>query len=325
MPSPGTILQYSIPENRTVRIDDAHLKDGVHIYSNFDPMISKVIAHADSRTGAIKKLVEFLPHYTILGIKTNLSFLGVLIEHPDYIGNTVHTRYLDNHLEQLNQHFIESKDALDKLIPLTAAMLLSLINSNDTGILHQNNSTSEHTANSALWNEIGFWRLSGKINAVLEKQDHVIDQHLLKQNSELIKNGHGYILLLNDDIHDIYMVKAADGSILIRYAGHEFNFNRPDVAPSDETCIAAVKSNKADTGDIVSPMPGRVLSVKVNEGDKVKKGDLLMVIEAMKMENNIMAPYDGVVEKVAVKQGDNVDNSSHLIHLSKEESVKENI
>ncbi len=325
MPSPGTILQYSFPENGSVRVDDAHLKDGVQIFSNFDPMISKVIAHADDRIGAVNKLVEFLPNYTILGIKTNLSFLGVLLKHSDYIENKVHTRYLDNHLKELNQRFIESKDALDQQIPLSAAMLYSMLNSNGASSKDYNNALSVDTTNQALWNEIGFWRLSGKITAVLDTQDYVLDQHSLKQKSHISKNGAGFRLQLNDEVHDIYMVKAPDASIHIRYAGHEFNFYRPDVAPSDITCFTAVKSHKTDSGDIVSPMPGRVLSVKVAEGDKVKKGDLLMVIEAMKMENNIMAPYDGLVEKVDVKQGDNVDNTSHLIHLSKEDNVKENI
>ncbi len=325
MPSPGTILKYSFPENKSVRIDDAHLKDGAQIFSNFDPMISKVIAHADNRTGAIEKLVDFLPHYTILGIKTNLSFLGVLLEHSDYIGNNVHTRYLDNHIKELNQHFIGSKNALDEEVPLKAATLYSMLNSNGASSKKYNNSPSVDKTNHALWNEIGYWRLSGKISAELDKQEYILDQHSLKQDSQMSNNGACFTIKLNDKEHDLYMVKAPDDSIHIRYAGHEFHFSRPDVAPSDETSFTAVKSHKADSGDIVSPMPGRVLSVKVAIGDKVKKGDLLMVIEAMKMENNIMAPYDGLVEKVDVKQGDNVDNSSHLIHLAKEENVKDNI
>ena len=65
-------------------------------------------------------------------------------------------------------------------------------------------------------------------------------------------------------------------------------------------------------------MPGKVLTVMVKEGDKVKKGDLLMVIEAMKMENNILAPSNGVIDKVLAKEGETVDNSSHLIHLTAE-------
>jgi len=68
-------------------------------------------------------------------------------------------------------------------------------------------------------------------------------------------------------------------------------------------------------------MPGRVLDIKIREGMHVSKGDLLLIVEAMKMENNILAPSDGIIEKILVKKGDNVDTSSLLVHLKVNESA----
>ncbi len=70
-----------------------------------------------------------------------------------------------------------------------------------------------------------------------------------------------------------------------------------------------------DMGDVSSPMPGKVVSLKVNVGDKVKKGDVLLVVEAMKMENEIHSPIDGIVEEVYVKEGEQVNPDECLIKI----------
>lgn len=387
MPSPGTILQYGYPdlslfkddntkseplaENNTepyisqwhggLRVDDARQHDGVQVYSNFDPMISKVIAHGKDRKETISKLLSFLPQYVVLGIKTNLSFLNVLLLHPDYMANTVHTRYIDNHLIELNHDFAKSKEALDFEIPMAGALIYSLnVSYNDNhgnSARHTNRSkgrqgthplstvdfdcndtVQQQSQNRALrsnvWNEIGYWRIFNRMDVRLNEKSFEImieknsPDHLtyinkgVKKSAALANNEQGgYKLRIDDDQYILYMVKTADNDILIKYQGHEFTFKRPDIAPSDEHCFAGVVIHKADTGDIISPMPGRVLTVKVSEGDTVIKGDLLMVIEAMKMENNLLAPYDGIIDKILVKKGDNVDNSSHLIHLHKKEEI----
>lgn len=387
MPSPGTILQYDHPDVRLImnnngksklhaqnttepyishwngglRLDDARQHDGVQVYSNFDPMISKVIAHGKDRKETISKLLSFLPQYVILGIKTNLSFLNVLLQHPDYTANRVHTRYIDNHLAELNRDFVKSKETLDIDIPMTGALLYSLIPGDSTSSgnksghtdrkgnwsaidshsydnydryesTQQNNPSKEYRAN--VWNEIGYWRIFNRMSVLLNEKlfdiiieknnpDHFtfINNGVKKHAALTCNNQGGFNLTIEKDSYTLYMVKTPDNEILIKYQGHEFTFRRPDIAPSDEHCFAGVVTHKADSGDMVSPMPGRVLTVKVSEGDIVKKGDLLIVIEAMKMENNLLAPYDGVIDKILVKKGDSVDNSSHLIHLHKKTEV----
>ncbi len=387
MPSPGTMLRYAYTDaniqqkkitestidsenksepyiakwNDTVRIDDAGQQNGVEVYSNFDPMISKVIAHGKNRKEVIDKLLGFLPNYAILGIKTNLSFLNLLLNHPEYTANKLHTRYIDNHFNELNKEFIRSKEKIDNEVPMTAALVYSLnqehkiIGENKYGStckedvlsgkgylssesykcydsLIQNDSFEELRKN--IWNEIGYWRILKKMDVIINEKlfEVIIEKNIpdnfiivnngVKKCAALTRNNHGgFNLRIDKDSYTLYMVKTPENYILIKYQGHEFTFKRPDIAPSDYHCFAGVVTHKADTGDIISPMPGRVLTVKVTQGDNVKKGDLLMVIEAMKMENNILAPYDGIIDKILVKKGDNVDNSSHLIHLVKTSEV----
>lgn len=326
-PSPGTILKYSYPSNNNIRMDDARLHDNSIVYSNFDPMISKVIAHGKNRDEAINKLVDFLPHYAVMGIKTNLSYLGMLLQHPDYQQNKVHTRYIDNNQEDLIKAYAGSRELIETIVPFTGALLYSL-----------NPQWNKKTTieNNNLWEEIGFWRLSRKINATLDGQPYEMSIHKhssstisysMNGESDMIhakiyENGHGgFKLLLNDIDNDLYMVGSVSNTVLVKYNGFEFLFERTDVAADDSKTLTSVAMHKSDSGDMISPMPGRVLSVKASEGDIVSKGDLLMVIEAMKMENNILAPYDGNIDRILVKQGDNVDTSTLLIHLSKKDII----
>ena len=86
-----------------------------------------------------------------------------------------------------------------------------------------------------------------------------------------------------------------------------------ETLPSEARTTGRPKA--VDVGDISSPMPGKVVSVKVSPGDKVKKGDVLLIVEAMKMENEIHSPVDGTVEEVYVREGDNVNPDECLIRI----------
>ncbi len=90
----------------------------------------------------------------------------------------------------------------------------------------------------------------------------------------------------------------------------------PATAPAPAAAPAPAPVAAAGSETINSPMPGTILSVKVNAGDAVKAGDVLLVLEAMKMENEIKAPHDATVAAVLVKQGDTVDSGASLVSLS---------
>lgn len=76
---------------------------------------------------------------------------------------------------------------------------------------------------------------------------------------------------------------------------------------------AKTSSSASDADSVKSPMPGTILSVNVTKGDKVNKGQVLLVLEAMKMENEIISPKDGVVESVNVNKGENVESGALLV------------
>lgn len=314
MPSPGKVSKYWYPQSGHIRVDDSRLHDGALIDSSFDPMISKVIAAAKDRKEAIEKLSAYIPNYLVMGIKSNLPFLYMMLNHPDYIENRVHTRYIDNNYKELSERLVDEKQKIDFQIPLSAGLILSL--------------KARSNSLSSISTETGFWRLLPEMSAKIDdKLFQVLALHhdnnsIVYEYSGTLNNAFLHeadnvsILECCNESHEIYTVNGTSSTVYLKYKGYDFTFSRPDAAPDDSKCFDGVVSHRSDSDDIMSPMPGKVLAVNVSEGSEVQKGDLLMIIEAMKMENNILAPFNGVVDKILVKQGMNVDASTHLIHLS---------
>ena len=89
-------------------------------------------------------------------------------------------------------------------------------------------------------------------------------------------------------------------------------------APAAAAPVASAPQAAAKEGNVAvsAPMPGKILAVKAKEGDSVKAGDVLLVLEAMKMENDIVAPQDGVVASINVKVGDSVESGAKLASLN---------
>lgn len=315
MPSPGFISAYKEPDSPHVRVESPSFKLSAHIHKEYDPMISKVITHSADRQSAIELMNEALENYYIHGIKTNIPFLIGMLYHPDYINNTVHTRYIDNHLDDLNKHVTAVRGKVDTLIPLSAALIFSFTGNLDQGT--ENN----------LVNKIGYWRLDRKLQLSLDKKEFNLE--IIKKNplhvefrldgiihKACLELEYPFVLVLDGKSYHLFLNRTRSGLIEVNFKGHVFVFERADLGSPDDHSIAPVHEKKSDSGEISSPMPGRVLKINVEEGIRVKKGELLMVVEAMKMENNIYSPFDAQIDKIIVKQGDNVEANARLVHIT---------
>jgi biotin carboxyl carrier protein len=130
-----------------------------------------------------------------------------------------------------------------------------------------------------------------------------------KGKIEMILNGNHFIVFASMDKKCITQ---------ITYEGSSFLCERNDMLIEQEIFSLAGYSSSTSNHRIVSPMPGKVVKVNVTAGTMVKKGDILLIVEAMKMENNISTPKDGQIESVCVKQGDMVDPSIELVKFAAE-------
>lgn len=124
-----------------------------------------------------------------------------------------------------------------------------------------------------------------------------------------------YHIIHNNQTYQVEVLKAdfQTKTFTIQINGHRYNVNSEDKMDLLLKRLGMDNINQNKVNDVKAPMPGLILGVNVAEGDEVQKGDILMILEAMKMENALKSPTDGKVKAIKVKQGQNVEKNQLLI------------
>lgn len=297
LPATGTLDRLDLP--RDIARVDSGVREGDVVSPHYDPMLAKVIVHDATREEALARLVRALDATRIAGTVTNLGFLRALARHPDFAAGRVDTALIDRNSVQLSRESIPTPGT----IALAAIAALDLPRIGESpwdsltgwrawgGASHR--VTLEHREDSIA--------LTVDILAPRQFQvswaEHVIEVTLpegagaavidgLRQRSFAKREGDIVSVTLPDDIH---------------------RFTVPD------PLARAVAAAGGDA--ITAPMPGLVKQVSVGQGDAVKAGQTLMVLEAMKMEHALKAPRDGIAAQVLAAEGDQVDDGALLVAL----------
>ncbi len=309
LPSPGKVLLHKTPEGKGLRVDTALDNQG-EISSLFDPMVSKVISYASDRETARKKLQHHLKNYVLLGVKTNISFLIDLINSEDFVAGNIDTGTAAGFL-QLNLQ--EGVNTIDRNL-LAMAFIFA-------------NPMNDHQAKSA-WQQIGVWRLLPTtnllINNILLQQRylyHSADQmSIMKPDKEvsyrlLERSPHSMRIDVGGNIHTLFY-HSINGEVVFQHEG--FTATVSPAHHLGKGTLREINKNPVLEGDslIKAPMHGTVIKINVKPGDKVNKGDTLLVLESMKMENKISATAKAYVKQINVNHGDMVEDDSLLIHLT---------
>jgi acetyl/propionyl-CoA carboxylase alpha subunit len=316
LPSPGDMSFYMEPGGEDIRIDTG-IAEATTIHSFYDPMISKLIVWSEDRESARSKMIDALTRYTIHGIKTNISFLMQVLKNIAYVSNKISTKYCDEHTDDLIKNAEIEKSKLDENVPVLAYLIYSL---------HEDLLYSDSEAFN-IWKEIGYWRERMEIKAQCGKNEVSVeiaksengDFNFFIGNREydasLLAMEYGILDAdINGEQEVFFISKNEKGQGFVSYKGFVFEVKRNDILVQEDV-FGTLDHGGKDSGEIVSPMPGKVIKINVKKGKTVKKGDVLMVVEAMKMENNILAPKDGKVEEIKVKTAEMVDGSTELIIL----------
>ena len=324
LPSPGEMSLYHEPSGRDIRIDTGISKAST-IHSFYDPMISKLVVWGEDREIAREKMIHALREYTVHGIKTNISYLTQLLTHEAYINNKITTKYCDEHTDEIIKLIENEKENIQPALPIITYVLCNSLgdSKNSRGAFK---SPREYAA-ATVWKEIGYWRDLMEIEVKLDEKyfninvqqahsgNYTFDingtQHKVKIKS--IEEGKAN-LIIDRRTHTFYISDDKKGNGYVSYDGHIFNLTRKDILVQEDV-FGSLGTEGGGDGQIVSPMPGKVIKLNVKDGDKVNKGYVLLIVEAMKMENNITSPKDAIVEKVNVKAGDMVDGSMELVVL----------
>ncbi|MBW0102845.1 biotin carboxylase N-terminal domain-containing protein [Pseudonocardia sp. KRD291] len=305
LPTGGTVIALREPSGPGVRVDSGIVEGGT-VGSDYDPMLSKVIAHGADRAEALRRLDAALASTTLLGLDTNIGFLRGLLADDD-----VRAARLDTGLVARRARELAAPDLPDDV--LGAAAGYALLRMEPTG----------PTVDP--FDVPGGWRVgepawttrrlvvSGHDPVVVRIRGRVADAELTIGDAEPVRiattgTGDGTLAHTQDGRTRRYAVATApDGVVWISRDGSAWGIR-------EQEPLEAARSG-ADTagGPVVSPMPGTVTVVEVTEGEEVTAGQKLVVVEAMKMEHVLTAPVDGVVRELKARVGGTVARDAALL------------
>ena len=322
MPAPARLTLYHEPKMRGVRIDSS-INGPTTISDSYDPMISKLICHGKTRESAIAITRNALKEYIVQTHRTNIPYLQSIIDNEDFINNKIDTSYCEKHQKDLISAMHTMRNEIKK------EDVVALFLFHDFNKLYLENKDINN-----VWERIGYWRYNMNIAVSVEQsaishQPSVYDVNVEKISPKSLNcniNGQPYEVMLTQNGGDInkviingmtesiFVSSTSDNNYCVHLRGLDFICRRNDeLNDSRDYSCNDVKNNDMT---YYSPMPGKVIKVNVKEGDEVKEGDVLCVVEAMKMENNIKAMTSAKVTKVLVNEGDKVDVKNILIELS---------
>lgn len=312
LPSIGNIhyLQQPIAES-WLRIDTG-VETGSQISQYYDPMIAKLIVWGEDRSQAILRLIQALTHYHVCGVQTNLELLARIACNKDYQAAHLFTHFINHHhAELLSLHSQQNDDLI-----IAAAVWQTLHHSNQLKEFARH-----HQQANSPWFSGKTWRMNMPFEQTIKFN---VNNEIV--TIELTDIGNGYQITFNDNLYHISVMQYSEHQLkmTINEVQHDFTI----VAHVEQITVYnqlrnitialahekwEVDDSNASGGHLRAPMPGTVTAVLVKPEQNVKRGDALVIIEAMKMEHTINAPADGVVREIYFEVGDSVDEGTELV------------
>lgn len=166
---------------------------------------------------------------------------------------------------------------------------------------------------------IAFNRESNKeFDFILKENGEIIyDSKELKSKIEIMEDGFCFITV-NEISYPVEVISHHQNEYELLVNGNSYNFSIETPFSLKRKKLLVSQTSESTTIRLKAPMPGKILDVMVKTGDSVKAGDTLLILEAMKMQNAILASTKGIIKKVLVKEGDTTSKSDLLIELEKE-------
>ncbi len=299
LPETGKMFAYEQAENDFMtRWDSGVHKDSV-IGTNFDPMLAKVISYGETREDAARVLAKSLEDSHIGGVITNKDFLIATLRSDEFLkGNTT-----TDFIERVKPPRVKNltNDELN-LALTTAAMWKQMRNriSSDIAPYIPSGWTNGRLPNP-------------NITFLLDGDEIFVEYKLINKNKFLVFNSEVEVV----DIDDKYIDLVFDGVRVKSRISEDAEFILVHIPSGDVSFEVKPRFSmpglEVQAGGLVAPMPGKVVDLKVKKGSKVKSGETLVILEAMKMEHSIKASEDGVISDIFIKENDQVENGAVLM------------
>ena len=311
LPATGCVDIWQPATGPTVRYDSG-IQTGSEVSVEFDPMLAKVISHAPTRSEAALKLALALERTRLHGVVTNRDFLVATLRHEEFLAGNTTTDFISR--VEISGQRIPSDCELED-----ASIAVALVSQQ----LNRNSATS-----------LAFMP-SGFRNSSMPSQQMLLlnDDREVQVNYRPRRDGSFEVSIGDSEETKTARLISLDGDRFeiqlddVRAAGHAVKFGNRwyvDIPAGSLNFVEKSRFPEPDSADVegglTAPMPGKILAINISEGDSVETGQLLVLMEAMKMEHQIVAAFDGSVSEVRVAVGDQVDNGELLVVIASEDT-----
>ncbi|HJX79227.1 ATP-binding protein [Glutamicibacter sp.] len=294
LPAIGTVLQVIEPTGEHVRVDSS-LRDGLEVSAHYDPMLAKLIAWDEDRSAALGRLDRALSQTVVLGVLTNAEYLRLLLADVDVAAGRLDTNLIERKMQEFTFRTPSARE-----LALAAHL-----------------EGRRRPTSGSPWGQGDRWRLGSALATqqyfeVNGEQLQLSVQHTAGQSTVNISGEEYVVQSLGDNGLSINGVRvsshhafAADGTLWLSeegWSGSVRRLTRQEILEAKLVTLA--KESGTFSPHVESPMPGTVISVQVRDGEQVSAGQLLLSIEAMKMEHQLLSPADGTVRMSGLTVGD---------------------
>ncbi|MFN8504093.1 acetyl/propionyl/methylcrotonyl-CoA carboxylase subunit alpha [Kouleothrix sp.] len=311
LPSIGQVALFAPPAGPGIR-NDAGVETGDEVTVHYDPMLAKLIVAAPSRNAAIERLRRALAEYAVLGLTTNLPLLRAIASHPDFAAGATTTSFLaDAGLQIEEEHQPVPADVL------VAAAIGDVLASSPAA-----DDVQPNPWRAGAWRPLGdtttLRYTAGEreyaVGAARQPGGWLVTLGGTAYERRVVSARPGELILAAGAAQARFtLARDADGARLVGWRGASYRLARAAALSVDTLGTGAGRAH--GHASLAAPMPGTVVKLLVEVGQAVAAQQPLVVLEAMKMEHVVVAPYDGLVQQVCYAAGALVAKGAVLVEL----------
>ena len=317
LPSTGIITRYSAPRGRRIRVDSG-IEAGSVVSTYYDSLLAKVIAWGQDREEARKTLVQALNGYHIEGVATNVHFANAILNHPAFVQGKLSTGFIEEHFQEGKMKISPPARDLHYMV-----MAATLVYHNRQSLVRESlRPMAAHVGGAPVSKPWYDYMVKGEQNIFglrlrqgesspqawsigvdgIEYQVVTPRFEFFRRRLKIEIDGEFHRFILQSQGNFTWAAFNGITRTLEIYSPLEWKL----------TPYVPIPPEKAPDSVLPSPMPGMIVDIRVQEGERVYKGQELLIIESMKMETGVAAPRDAVVEKVMIRTGQAVDRGDVL-------------
>ncbi|KAI6647627.1 Methylcrotonoyl-CoA carboxylase 1 S homeolog [Oopsacas minuta] len=325
-PSPGPLLHLKLPTKRKNLRIETGVRQGDIVTAYYDPMIAKLVVWGESREIAMRKLFLALREYRISGLHTNIDFLSNVIRHKPFLDGELHTGYIEQYHDQL----FAKNDTIDETSLAQSIFGLVLAESE---FLKEKRAISQDPSSPFSSLDPKFQVCDRKIDLEFDSKTisctiHYIDKNKIEITSPSLSQPvicEGSILQNSQNSFDLHtLINNELEKISVIFDKGELKLHKINsthiLKQKEHDYLSQLKQSSIAKGKIVSPPYSSTLTkVYVSQGQTVNEGDALLTLTAMKQEQTIFSPQNGIVNKVYFEENASVPSNSTVLTFRIEE------